>query len=269
MNPAFVVVSDLFVYIQESPKQFILGVYDWFLQAKLQNIPKILMRGPCYYQYWAINKKVVYQEELPRMEDVSELIIVDNHYEIAAQTGIPASVYYQGVTGGTSFGKLLESVPMFREDKMIFISELSEAAITKVLIADERIWKNSQDTISPSHKKRLDLFKSMGIFLIPVNDNTIDESSKINMSSSVIYSDITFFVIHRGIIEKMKDNEFINKCVKIFPYVFIDSGRGEPDNLEAGTRYVPMGAIESFLEDMDKYALIQTLFSVRRYKDAK
>ena len=61
----------------------------------------------------------------------------------------------------------------------------------------------------------------------------------------------------------------MKQAVDKFPFVLIDSGRGEPEQLEEGTRYVPMSAIESFLEDMDKYSLIQTLFSVRRFENAK
>lgn len=283
IEPVFTHINN-FNKIQGSPVEFILELYEEFLKDKLINIPLVFMRK--IEEAWKVNGICdVGTEDLP--SETSELIIFDNHHDKMVvnnyQITGPASKYYQGVSGGTSFGIFLKNQQSNEVDKKLNLRGLAEASMVKVLIADERIWRNSQGKVTIKEGKtvwRLDLLEKMGIFLIPVSDSTIskEERKKIVGDS---YQDVTFFVIHQGLIDKMKgDNlkktskntaakndsgtQFIKDVVNKFPYVIIDSGRGEPEELEPGTRYIPMSAIENFVDEMDKYSLIQTLFSVRR-----
>jgi hypothetical protein len=254
--------------IEKKPKKFILDLYNRFVTAKMGSVPKILIRvdesSEC--QKWAENDICITSS---RLQKTNDFIVLDNHYEMTKNNNpIPETQYYQGFSGSTSFGKFLENVPSDKTDKKIVLKELQEAALVRVLIADERIWRNSQYHESTSGKDRVELLKAMGIILVPVNDNTIDRDEKERILNGK-YKNIIIFVIHKGLVEKMDDSTFIKNVAEKFPYVIIDSGRGEPEDIDPGTRYVPMGAIESFLEEMDKYSLVQTLFSVRRFKNAK
>jgi len=266
LNPVYTSIN--FDHINKDPKKFILDLYDRFVTAKFGSVPKILIRvnesSSC--QKWTENDICITGSNL---QEANDFIVLDNHYEMTKNNNpIPKAQYYQGFSGSTSFGNFLENAPSDKTDKKIVLKELQEAALVRVLIADERIWRNSQYHESTSGKDRVELLKAMGIILVPVNDNTIGRDEKKRILNGK-YEDIIIFVIHKGLVEKMNDNTFIKNAAEKFPYVIIDSGRGEPEDIDPGTRYVPMGAIESFLEEMDKYSLVQTLFSVRRFKNAK
>ncbi len=291
LSPAYIanianIANIRFDQIPKNPDVFLLNLYENFVSDKIKGgSHNILMRNiKSSNGEWAENGICIIA--VPTSPTgLKDLIIFDNHHGMITKDEngiviIPDGLFYQGISGSTSFGKTLENIPKGNEKK-IFLKELVEAALVKVLIADERIWKNSQDEIiTPENNipvKRIELLKKMGIYLVPIDGNIITDDEKAKVLNN--FDDIVFFIIHKGLVEKMNDlvkeansnlgTKFVKDVVAKFPFVLIDSGRGEPDNLEPGTRYVPMSAIESFIEDMDKYSLVQTLFSVRRSENAK
>jgi hypothetical protein len=251
-----------FDQIETNPKGFIREVYKAYTLDKVRSGYQLAV---LYKKSTLGHKAVEYDNRYftnrdPGNESVG---ILDDHSEIldTADERVPKLPFYQGVSGSTSFGKLLEGAASLPkpEDYQTLLWELMEMSLTKVLVVDERIWRNACDA--------RDELKYMGIILFPVKGETITESDGDEILECE--DDIAFLVIHKGIIEKMIGGKsFIEKAILKFPYVIIDSGRGEPEDLEPGTRYVPMGAIEEFIADRDKHALIQTLFSLRRTKDA-
>lgn len=287
-EPAYTQINN-FNNIEDSPAEFSLELYEKFLKNKMMdgsnNLALVFIRN--LDNNWKVEDICDVGDSLPET-GLANLIIFDNHHdkiEVDGDNKItgPVCKYYQGVSAGTSSGIFLKNAPDNVVDKKVILRELAESSMVKVLIADERIWRNSQGKLTVKSGKmagRIDLLEKMGIFLVPVSDGTISESEK-NRILNNSYSDITFFVIHQGLIDKMKSpdhssrkknhttkvisgTQFIRCAVHKFPYVIIDSGRGEPEELEPGTRYIPMSAIENFLDELDKYSLVQTLFSVRR-----
>ncbi|MBI5181449.1 MAG: hypothetical protein HZA06_00890, partial [Nitrospirae bacterium] len=286
LSPAYINGIN-FDQIQSSPEAFILDLYEKFVSDKIGESPTILMHNiKGNGDKWKENGICITKKPTDK-DQLTNLIIFDNHHEMIEKDEsktviIPDALYYQGISGSTSFGKTLENPPEGNK-KILFLKELVESSLVKVLIADERIWKNSQgEIITPINNiavKRIELLKKMGIYLVPIDGNIISETERANVLKN--YAGVGFFIIHKGLVEKMNDLErvqnskegkgakFVRQTVDKFPFVLIDSGRGEPEQLEEGTRYVPMSAIEGFIEDMDKYSLVQTLFSVRRSENGK
>lgn len=149
-----------------------------------------------------------------------------------------------------------------REKKEIFLYEFIEAAMVKILIADERIWKNAQLKVYGRTKR--EFLEKMNIDCVKIEGSTIKIDDLVNKKGYAV------LVIHQGLLEKMnqKDTEIFNKWYEINrPYIVVDSGRGVPNKLLDEARFIHISALEQFIDEMDKYALVQTIFSLRRPRD--
>ena len=197
-----------------------------------------------------------------------EKIIFDDHFYGKNKLG-NYNCFYLGLSG--SINPILHNLIMnppsserLKEcgKKEIFLQELIEAAMVKVLIADERIWKNAQ--LKVYGRTKLKFLEKMNIDCIKIEGRTMKIDDLVNKKGYAV------LVIHHGIIEKMS-HEDKNKFAKWYkencPYVVVDSGRGVPPELLDEARFIHISALEQFIDEMDKYALVQTIFSLRRPKD--
>ena len=202
-------------------------------------------------------------------EPSKDSIVFDDHGESYNAEKIKEYTYYHpfGTTIGFTFNNFI-SRPPEGVKKNIAHYELIEMAKVKVVIADERIYKNyagKKVAVKPDNKPDIiELMKEkMGVSIVSVPADTVDQNT--------ILFDVNsgdFLVIHQGLIEKMTDKEdFLKRAKDTYAYIVIDSGRGVPERLEEGTLYIEIGALERFIDELDKYSLIQTLYSLRRPKN--
>ncbi|MBM4305203.1 MAG: hypothetical protein FJ115_00115 [Deltaproteobacteria bacterium] len=261
--------------ISSNPRGFVTKAYELYVRAKFNGSKQVLIRGRGgQEEKWQMKMpfKCYVKKDLINFspKNWGDWIIFDNH-GFYSHICLDSSFYYHDTSGGNSFGKLLENLYTKSEERKLFVCEVMESAMTKVVIIDERLWKNSQ------HDKVFDiagggsytsnyakLLEKRGIFLIPVDDYVISEGDQKRVLSE--YDNVPFLIIHMGILDKIK-GDFLEKARHKYPFVLIDSGRGEPPNMKQGMRYIPIGALENLIAEGDKYALAQTIFSVRRTID--
>ena len=189
-------------------------------------------------------------------------VIFDQHTDLKKEHAekIKKTKYYHGVSGSTSFGKLLEAgPPSYKLECDNLVLQWLEAAGTQVAVADERLWHN--------HRDNAENLKMLGIHLLPIQGASLSEDCQDRIMVDEQYKDIVFFIIHQGLVDKTGD--FIEKLINLFPCVVVVSGRGEPENIRQDVWYAPIGAIEDFITDTDKCSLIETLFSLRRTSNGK
>lgn len=186
--------------------------------------------------------------------------------------------YYHpyGNTIGASFFNVIDKPPKKANESLrnIVAYELLEMASRLIVIADERVYRNTKGVKVEIAEQSIGtqpmlinvLRHNLKVSIIEVTDARVKEDA--------IYTDSNagdILVIHQGLIEKMKEKkeEFFRKVKSQYRHIIIDSGRGVPEALEPGTRYIEIGAIEKSLRGLDKYSLVQTLLSVRRPRDGQ
>lgn len=188
--------------------------------------------------------------------------------------------YFQPISGSFSTkAKLYKNSKLDEDIRTYFYHELREAAITKVVIVDERISSWAQKDSPYFSKKIKEILKKMNVYIvdIKVKDHRIktnDLETELNNASSECFKvfecekkdNAHFFVIHQGILDKLDDNPeaFMRKinC----RWKVVDSGRGVPDKIFENTRFVELSALQSILANYDKHGLVQMLFSLRQPK---
>lgn len=201
--------------------------------------------------------------QMPSNGEKNKSIYFDDHGKNYEKSKIEGIFYYHpyGTTIGKTFYDYFEP---HKSNLEPIKSELIEMANVKVVIADERIYNiNQNKKVSAQVDNKLKLLKNyMKVSVVPVISGVINEN---NVRKDNNAGD--FLIIHQGLIDKMTDKKGFYKAVKEkYSYIVIDSGRGVPSNLEKGTSYIEIGALERFVDELDKYSLIQTLFSLRRPK---
>jgi hypothetical protein len=247
-------------------------IYESFISGKIANgaLPKILINDSNDHMRRWSNSLCSYHYEpdgqIP--EEKWNYVIFDRHGEgMEGPFGSEQNPYYQIYGGGSSFHTFMKDVPDDDYMKNFVLLELLEAALTKVVIIDERISSNAEEVTNGYIKNQI--FKKMGIYIIPqVKENiTINELQKRMETERIPIESVSFLVLHQGIIDKSENSqEQWEKYITRLPFAFkiIDSGRGKPANLIEGVRFVQLSAVSRMLDDFDKFSLVQTLYSLRR-----
>lgn len=197
----------------------------------------------------------------------------DNSRE-AAEKYFNLCHYFQPMSGGFSTkAKFYDNKNLPDLMRKHFYLELIEAALTKVVIVDERIseWANQNSKYFDDKSVR-EMLKSMNVYVPEIKkENITDKDLKKKLCRDKLGCEVFknekkenphFFVIHQGILDKLKNNgnDFMEKITcrrKV-----IDSGRGVPEKMEH--RFVQISALQTLLENYDKHGLVQTLFSLRK-----
>jgi hypothetical protein len=210
-----------------------------------------------------------------------ENIVFKRHPEVdTCDTDFESAEYFQPISGGVSTKAKFYKNNLL-PDKIIdhFYLELIEAALTKVVIVDERIseWAGKRTKYIFGKKKGKtvrEMLRKMNVY-VPVikKDNITYEELKSRLSKEALCCKVFcaeekynahFFVIHQGVLDKLeksKVTELMNNKIKC-RWKVIDSGRGVPEKMEH--RFVQISALQTLLENYDKHGLVQTLFSLRK-----
>lgn len=201
--------------------------------------------------------------DLPTTGTCNNLIVFDDHgekWEKLMKESTNGLQYYQGVSAANPTKRLLLNFNRLDSAKReLAVVELAEAALTKVLIVDERIWEAN------SGFERIEKLCWMNIGLLPIINKkaSVDDISKFLKAGKP-----DFFIIHQGLLDKMEEHQRkeIDKMAAANETTYvIASGRGQPNDLRSGARFLEISALEHFINEDDKYGLVQTLYSLRRY----
>jgi hypothetical protein len=193
--------------------------------------------------------------------------------------------YNQGVDP-ISF--VLENPPEDETAKRKMIYKLLEAGLMPVIIIDERIQEGAQSiqlefsaAAEPDKKMPLHTCLNLMRVYVPSKEkldlearNLTEDSIKQWIEAKIKQipgiSPPPMLVIHQGILdiiglqEAWKAREWIDSFNEKISEVIVTSGRGVPDNLPRGARFIPLSTIALYaLERKSKFHLVQALLASR------
>ncbi|NQU88750.1 MAG: hypothetical protein HQ541_23655, partial [Mariniphaga sp.] len=156
------------------------------------------------------------------------------------------------------------------------LMQLIENAVTDILIIDERVFKfyeNADEEI----KKRWD-FANISV----INDKELGNKSELfSAIEKKCKERITkFLIIHQGVIDKIIQNDnddsfktdeknLLNSLKKYAPYIVVTSGRGKPDKIPNGVKFLPYSSIADTLMKPyhEKFLLTNILLKLSAYEN--
>lgn len=199
-------------------------------------------------------------------------ILFDNHGECNREGD--GCIYYQPYRGDERIYRLLYTIAGEKESQRLRYYELIEASVTNVIIADERIWKKTAGDLNfgpQLTRTKREVLNDMRVRLTPIENNRVSLKVIKQFLAKTEKKIPCFFIIHQGIIDKMNDREQkdLDKIIADyqnrldhFTYI-VTSGRGIPD-FSHRAKFIEISNLEKFIEERDKYSLVQTLFALRR-----
>jgi hypothetical protein len=267
-----------------SDKDPILKFYEiWFDKHYLNQLANneklhIIFRSNCPQGISIDNGMIKYTNQNNFDDLEGNKIIFDDHSDGITKCKIKTdkSLYYQGVSAANPTKRLLERMEntVVDDSKLrLRMFELAEAALTRILIADERIWKTSLKLDSNLKAKGIEKMKRELLHLMNIHLVEV-QNKKVQIKTIQGYVDElkpNFIIIHQGLIDKMSDNERL-KLIDILSghhsFFVITSGRGLPNDIKnknfSSARFLEISALEKFIEEYDKLALVQVLYALRR-----
>ena len=268
-------MDDIYKYLKNGSllqdsdvKEFICKIYDIFINLKGLSSEKITIMN--------VDNSITKKWGIPgNSNDIigEDSIIFDSHGAKITEPCIEKVSFYQPLSEAYSFSRFLKTPPGNDFERKIIISELLELACIKILIADERIQNSLQGVVQYGEgkieKKKTWIFEKMGIFIAPLVNGCLKDDDIEGYRGE----DILFLIIHKGVINKSRGEgegeNFLKELETKFPHIIIVSGAGEPKILlkDSSAKYAPVNVIEECINSMDKYSLIQLLFSIRRVKN--
>ncbi len=124
---------------------------------------------------------------------------------------------------------------------------------------------------APNSAKSFDVqrtidFDNMKMEVGESSDQFLNKVEKIWTTEKELNS-YDIILIHQGVIDKLEiegtSEAWINKIRESIPYVFVDSGRGKPENLPKNVKYIEYSTIGQFvIQEPSKFHLISALFSI-------
>lgn len=198
--------------------------------------------------------------------------------------------YYEAFSSVSAIGSLINSYEKLKKVEQERLTlELKEAAVTSILLLDERIQEEIVETnpnIEINKSSSLEQLEWMNIFIPDPKKNkdninlykenfSEQEQEQVNnwIKQKLLHSKIDFVVIHLGIIEKMigTDHKDLKKYIEDHilahdnrPEIIIISGRGVPHDLPPNVSFLHYSNLAKYiLEDRSKFHLVKLLFSAR------
>ena len=199
-------------------------------------------------------------------------ILFDNHGECNREGD--RCIYYQPYRADERIYRLLYTIAGEKESQRLRYYELIEASATNVIIADERIWKKTEGDLNfgpQLTRTKREVLNDMRVRLTPIENNRVSLNVIKQFLAKTEKKIPCFFIIHQGIIDKMNNGEQkdLEKIIADyqnrldhFTYI-VTSGRGIPD-FSHRAKFIEISNLEKFIEERDKYSLVQTLFALRR-----
>lgn len=200
------------------------------------------------------------------------------------------SIYKEGLSGSQS--SMMQMQAFVREPNASFLCRLTESALVRVLIVDERFYRflsNRKETVSKL--AWMNVWAVNTDVLLASNgqsattgkqDGHIGMASHKSCSALEISEDylkkgdipdgkFDIIIVHQGVIDKLLGNastsavsRLLENLKKHVPYVVVTTGRGIPANIPPSARVLPFSSIERhlFQEYPEKVLLVNTLMSL-------
>ena len=189
--------------------------------------------------------------------------------------------YLQPLSAAFSSQAKLDGFERYKTEnyKRHFLLELIESAVTRIAIIDERINDFSSNIAFRGIPKRK-LLENMGIFVLDIDNKNITHGTlakkwdDLRKTAEKYFSseELHFVIIHQGILDKLEKEKKGNSRLFIenlnCRWKIVDSGRGIPKEFKEKSykdmRFIEISTVSKLIEQYDKHALVQTLYSIRR-----
>jgi hypothetical protein len=201
--------------------------------------------------------------------DINNIIRYFRHWEATEGGNKGKYLYREKLTGGAMHFHLFAYPPEWVE---MAVTNLVENGLMRIGIMDERvagspIIKSGQYYEQMKVAGLVFIKEFYGVSLDYAGWTTEPDVS-INERSCEIDFDI--LIVHQGILDKIqkiknKSREEIERILLDIkdevPYIFVTSGRGKPESIPAGVKFIPFSIIESTLlqKPHSKYLLVKQL----------
>jgi len=242
---------------------------------------------PCWFLKLTVT---ALHEEPPPIEDIQkapeQLLLFDSHGEWAKkhpEFELGRLGFYTSHRSNCSFGTYLHNVSSLsmphHTERLRY--ELIEAAVTEIIIVDERI----QEYAAGDRRSRgSDLFQTLRHMNVYLPDPGLEEPDLQQIRDEAALEQwlvgvlrehtIDFVVLHLGLIESIVGSDmpavqaWLQACIRKVderPEIVLASGRGKPHDLPKDMCYQPYGTLARHLIQglPSKYHLVQSLFSSR------
>ena len=214
-------------------------------------------------------------------------LLFDCHGENRPSNNDTNMIYYEPFGSSSPSQKQLEDFKIYTNViKRKIYYELIDAALTKIVVIDERIQRHIIK--NTTHEDTCE-YEKMNIFVPGKNICDLNMQSyrtkefKTNLFESWINEHIQigenkqemtiFLVVHLGVIEKLVGTDVINIEKWISRYskkgvsIVVTSGRGKPSNIPQNTLFLHYSVISQYLlENRSKYYLTKILYASREIK---
>jgi len=300
----------------ETQKRFPLRWLSISDEEKIQSICQLLHDDPealilnCWsrwYYTYKRNKRMYHPlklylrlrdqdfESLARQQLARSLVFDLHGHLVHAPPGSPgpaASIhpadccYYEAFKTQSPTGLLMAHYSKEpREAQVRLHWELKEAAITRVLVLDERIQKKASEMpsyLEPLAADYLEELKWANVVIprpdeidLYANDYGPEKCQRIYnwIAQQLRQEKVDFIIVHLGIIEKMEGstarevNAFIEHRIRAHGprvEVILTSGRGKPHEISEEVLFLHFSNVAKFiLQEKSKYHLCKVLFSAR------
>lgn len=168
--------------------------------------------------------------------------------------------------------------PSSKSHHYYFYGHLIENALIRIAIADERVCETFL-TLRKGLEEACDAGVSFihNVSGVKLSDSALKCDFAIELESNEGSSAIEriteetkeklkksdILIIHQGILDKMtvKTDDFISSLKNIVPFVVITSGRGMPENLPKGVKFIPFSVVENSMLSLphSKFNLIRQI----------
>lgn len=218
-------------------------------------------------------------------------IFNDFRYKAVSKEQYEKYVFIEGITGNNSSARLLRDETKDRH----WYFKMLEAALTKILILDERVWKNLRNEAAGGPETQNELLRKKNIHILNlekrekrlvlinlVNEEvaTIDEEGAISFCGSemeTLYSCFHFISLHQGLLDRimkhtertlsLEGKDLADALFKKFKEKFwatfrciIHSGRSKTPAMPKYSAFVQFSSLDTALRDC-KFTLCELLYS--------
>lgn len=199
-------------------------------------------------------------------------------------TNAACSIYNEGLSGSQSC--MMQMQAFVRKPNAEFLFQLTESALMRVLIVDERfsqflckrkenakklswmnIWSVNTDVLLDPKVTAL----QMDVDVSHRTEAPLKISMDLLGKGEIPHGKFDILIVHQGIIDKMlgnaspdEVNTVLENLKKSVPYVVVTTGRGIPANIPPVARVLPFSSIERYLfqEYPEKLLLVNAVMSL-------
>ncbi len=208
------------------------------------------------------------------------VLVFDHHGKYYNWVKANAPVFWEPYSGGAYTHTLLNTVPAEEQDRLLFVSQLTTAALLRVVVLDERIQETlgrGRWTYPGGGLPPLECLKYMGIRVPQVAECPLNQPAEEKVVEFVSQVAPHVLTVHAGILEKLGKKssagvrqwveDMKNKMNANVRRIVIHSGRGIPAIVpERSVPFLSFSSVEHWVASKElksKYGLVQELLAAR------